>query len=96
MFGTGGDAKGQPTQTNSITHGSPWLRIRKILVGASATAGPPQMLGVIEPGLILVRGQGEGGTVNLLAWRIAVGRFYRVATLDTTASVAVADLTPAR
>ena len=27
MFGTGGDAKGQPTQTNSISHGSPWLRI---------------------------------------------------------------------
>ena len=35
MFGTGGDAKGQPTQTNSISHGSPWLRIRKILVGAA-------------------------------------------------------------
>ena len=35
MFGTGGDAKGQPTLTNSITHGSPWLRIRKILVGAA-------------------------------------------------------------
>ena len=34
MFGTGGDAKGQPTQTNSISHGSPWLRIRKIMVGA--------------------------------------------------------------
>ena len=26
MFGTGGDAKGQPTQINSISHGSPWLR----------------------------------------------------------------------
>jgi TldD protein len=35
MFGTGGDAKGQPTQTNSISHGSPWLRIRKIMVGAA-------------------------------------------------------------
>jgi TldD protein len=35
MHGTGGDAKGQPTQTNSISHGSPWLRIRKILVGAA-------------------------------------------------------------
>jgi TldD protein len=35
MFGTSGDAKGQPTQTNSISHGSPWLRIRKILVGAA-------------------------------------------------------------
>jgi hypothetical protein len=33
MFGTGGDAKGQPTQINSISHGSPWLLIRKILVG---------------------------------------------------------------
>jgi len=35
MFGTGGDAKGQPTQTNSITHGSPWLRIKKNLLGAA-------------------------------------------------------------
>src|SRR4051794_29533796 len=35
MYGTGGDAKGQPTQTNSISHGSPWMRIRKILVGAA-------------------------------------------------------------
>jgi TldD protein len=35
MHGTGGDAKGQPTQTNSISHGSPYLRIRKILVGAA-------------------------------------------------------------
>ena len=35
MFGTGGDAKGQPTQTNSISHGSPWLRIRNIMVGAA-------------------------------------------------------------
>ena len=35
MYGTGGDAKGQPTQTNSISHGSPWLRIRKIMVGAA-------------------------------------------------------------
>jgi TldD protein len=35
MHGTGGDAKGQPTQTNSISHGSPWLRIANILVGAA-------------------------------------------------------------
>src|SRR5918993_1148579 len=35
MFGTGGDAKGQPTQTNSISHGSPWLRIKRIMVGAA-------------------------------------------------------------
>ncbi|MEZ5316250.1 MAG: TldD/PmbA family protein [Vicinamibacterales bacterium] len=35
MYGTGGDAKGQPTQTNSISHGSPWLRIRDIMVGAA-------------------------------------------------------------
>jgi TldD protein len=33
--GTGGDAKGQPTQTNSISHGSPYLRIKKIMVGAA-------------------------------------------------------------
>jgi len=35
MFGTGGDAKGQPTQTNSISHGSPHIRIQKIMVGAA-------------------------------------------------------------
>jgi TldD protein len=35
MFGTGGDAKGQPTQTNSISHGSPTIRIKKIMVGAA-------------------------------------------------------------
>ena len=35
MHGTGGDAKGQPTQTNSISHGCPWSRIRKIQVGAA-------------------------------------------------------------
>ena len=35
MYGTGGDAKGQPTQTNSISHGSPYLRIRKMLIGAA-------------------------------------------------------------
>ncbi|MEJ7812229.1 MAG: TldD/PmbA family protein, partial [Gemmatimonadaceae bacterium] len=34
-FGTSGDAKGQPTQTNSISHGSPWLLVRKIMVGAA-------------------------------------------------------------
>lgn len=35
MHGTGGDAKGQPTQTNSISHGSPWMLIRNINVGAA-------------------------------------------------------------
>jgi TldD protein len=35
MFGTGGDAKGQPTQTQNISHGSPWLLIRKINVGGA-------------------------------------------------------------
>jgi len=35
MYGTGGDAKGQPTQTNSISHGSPYIRIKKIMVGAA-------------------------------------------------------------
>jgi TldD protein len=35
MFGTGGDAKGQPTQTQNISHGSPWIRIRKIMVGGA-------------------------------------------------------------
>jgi TldD protein len=35
MHGTGGDAKRQPTQTNSISHGSPFLRIKKMMVGAA-------------------------------------------------------------
>ena len=35
MHGTGGDAKGQPTQTNSISHGSPWLLIRNMPVGGA-------------------------------------------------------------
>jgi TldD protein len=37
MHGTGGDAKGQPVQTNSISHGSPWLLIRDIMVGGAYT-----------------------------------------------------------
>jgi TldD protein len=35
MFGTTGDAKGQPVQINHPSHGSPWLRIRRIMVGAA-------------------------------------------------------------
>ena len=35
MFGTSGDAKGQPVQINHPSHGSPWLRIRRIMVGTA-------------------------------------------------------------
>jgi TldD protein len=35
MHGLGGDAKGQPTQSQSVSHGAPWLRIRKIMVGGA-------------------------------------------------------------
>jgi TldD protein len=35
QFGLGGDAKGQPTQTQNVSHGSPWVRIRRIMVGAA-------------------------------------------------------------
>ena len=35
MHGTGGDAKGQPTQSQSVSHGSPWLLIRNIMVGGA-------------------------------------------------------------
>jgi TldD protein len=35
MFGTTGDAKGQPVQINHPSHGSPWCRIRRIIVGAA-------------------------------------------------------------
>jgi TldD protein len=35
QFGLGGDAKGQPTQSQSVSHGAPWVRIRNIMVGAA-------------------------------------------------------------
>lgn len=35
MFGTTGDGKGQPVQIDHPSHGSPWMRIRKIMVGAA-------------------------------------------------------------
>ena len=35
MFGTTGDAKGQPVQINHPSHGSPWFRIRRVMVGAA-------------------------------------------------------------
>jgi TldD protein len=35
MHGTTGDAKGQPVQINHPSHGSPTLRIKKIMVGAA-------------------------------------------------------------
>lgn len=35
MFGTTGDAKGQPVQINHISHGAPYMRVRRIMVGAA-------------------------------------------------------------
>lgn len=35
MYGTTGDAKGQPVQINHPSHGSPTLRIKRIMVGAA-------------------------------------------------------------
>jgi TldD protein len=35
MYGTTGDAKGQPVQINHPSHGAPYMRIRKIMVGAA-------------------------------------------------------------
>jgi TldD protein len=35
LNGLVGDAKGQPVQTNYPSHGSPWLLIRKMMVGAA-------------------------------------------------------------
>jgi TldD protein len=35
MWGTTGDAKGQPVQINHPSHGSPYLRINKTMVGAA-------------------------------------------------------------
>ncbi|MBA2356152.1 MAG: TldD/PmbA family protein [Acidobacteria bacterium] len=35
MHGTTGDAKGQPVQINHISHGAPWMRVRKVMIGAA-------------------------------------------------------------
>ena len=35
QFGLGGDAKGQPTQSQSVSHGAPWVRVANIMVGAA-------------------------------------------------------------
>jgi TldD protein len=35
MHGTQGDAKGQPTQSQAVSHGSPWLLVRNIMVGGA-------------------------------------------------------------
>jgi TldD protein len=35
QFGVGGDAKGQPTQGQAVSHGAPWIRIARIMVGAA-------------------------------------------------------------
>ncbi|HEX8089934.1 MAG TPA: TldD/PmbA family protein [Blastocatellia bacterium] len=32
LHGTGGDSKGEPAQSNSISHGCPWVRVRQIQV----------------------------------------------------------------
>ncbi len=37
MFGTTGDAKGQPVQINHPSHGSPYVRIKRVMVGAAYT-----------------------------------------------------------
>ena len=35
QFGLTGDAKGQPVQSQRVSHGSSWCRIRKIMVGGA-------------------------------------------------------------
>jgi TldD protein len=35
LHGTQGDAKGQPTQSQAVSHGSPWLLVRNIMVGGA-------------------------------------------------------------
>lgn len=35
LYGTGGDAKGEPVQSQSISHGCPWMRFRNISVGGA-------------------------------------------------------------
>jgi hypothetical protein len=66
--------------------------IRRILVTVDAQAGPPQLLGASDAGVALIRTDGADGTINVLGWRMAIGKLYRVATIDKPASVAIADL----
>jgi TldD protein len=35
MFGLTGDAKGQPTQSQRVSHGAPYCRVKKIMVGGA-------------------------------------------------------------
>jgi len=35
QFGVGGDAKGQPTQGQAVSHGSSWCHITKIMCGGA-------------------------------------------------------------
>jgi hypothetical protein len=70
-------------------------RVGRLLVTTGAQADPPQLIGVLTPGTALIRARGEAGMQHLIAWRIASGRLYLVATVDAMASVSVADLGPA-
>jgi hypothetical protein len=67
-------------------------RIRRVLVTAGGDADPPQLLGALADGTAVIRARGEAETVNLLAWQVATGRFSLLSTVDSQASIALADL----
>jgi hypothetical protein len=64
----------------------------RLLVTVGGDADVPQLLGVLSGGTALIRARGEAGTLNLIAWRVATGRFYLVSVVDHLAGISVADL----
>jgi hypothetical protein len=66
--------------------------VSRLLVTTGGDADPPQLLGVLGGGTALIRARGAAGTLNLIGWRVATGRFYLVSVLDSVAGVSLADV----
>jgi hypothetical protein len=66
--------------------------VSRLLVTPGGDADPPQLVGALNGGTAIIRARGPGGTLNLIAWRIAMGRFTLISSVDTLAGVSLADL----
>jgi hypothetical protein len=66
--------------------------VGRLLVTPGGDADPPQLVGALNGGTAIIRARGVGGTLNLIAWRIAMGRFTLISSVDMLAGVSLADL----
>jgi hypothetical protein len=66
--------------------------VGRLLVTPGGDADPPQLLGVLNGGTAIIRARGAAGSLNLIAWRIATGRFSLISSVDMLAGVSLADL----